>query len=319
MSFQQEYLNIFLGNGEDSIFKYEDFEQNQNISDAFYPRTKQDIIEVKEQKYKFRDNDIRFLVSDIAVATGDDNDNTVFLLGKLNKNTKKLSLEYIDTKSGLNSLEQVVLMKRYFYEYKCSYFVVDTKGIGNVIFDILTTETFDVDFGVTYPAWTVNVDKELQISSDTVINDKITRTMSNDAKDVIIPFAGTAELNSIMHLTTRKALKDGNVCLLIDDYDKKAELEDKDPMFIMKSSEEKADILIPYVQTRYMINEAVALEVKFTDTGLIKVQEAKRTATKDRYMTFGMFCLFGDKLVNKYCKQNNDNDDIDWDEISLVY
>lgn len=69
-----------------------------------------------------------------------------------------------------------------------------------------------------------------------------------------------------------------------------------------------------------MINEAVALEVKFTDTGLIKVQEAKRTATKDRYMTFGMFCLFGDKLYNKYCKNdNNDIDDIDWDEISLVY
>jgi hypothetical protein len=319
MSFQQEYLNIFLGNGEDSIFKYEDFEQNQNIEDAFYPRTKQDIIEVKEQKYKFRDNDIRFLVSDIAVATGDDNDNTVFLLGKLNKNTKKLSLEYIDTKSGLNSLQQVVLMKRYFYEYRCSYFVVDTKGVGNVIFDILTTPTFDEEFGITYPAWTANTDKELQISSDTVINDKIVRTMSNDAKDVIIPFAGTAELNSMMHLTTRKALKDGTVSLLIDDYDKKANLEDKDPTFIMKSAEEKADILIPYVQTRYMINEAVALEVKFTDTGLIKVQEAKRTATKDRYMTFGMFCLFGDKLVNKYCKQGNDDDDIDWDEISLVY
>jgi hypothetical protein len=143
--------------------------------------------------------------------------------------------------------------------------------------------------------------------------------MSNDAKEVIIPFAGTAELNSMMHLTTRKALKDGTVSLLIDDYDKKANLEDKDPTFIMKSAEEKADILIPYVQTRYMINEAVALEVKFTDTGLIKVQEAKRTATKDRYMTFGMFCLFGDKLVNKYCKQGNDDDDIDWDEISLVY
>ena len=32
-----------------------------------------------------------------------------------------------------------------------------------------------------------------------------------------------------------------------------------------------------------------------------------------------MFCMFGDKLYNKYCKQNNDIDDIDWDEISLVY
>jgi hypothetical protein len=319
MSFAQEYLNIFLGNSEDSIFKYEDFEQNQTIENAFYPRTKQDIIDVREQKYKFRDNDIRYLTCDIAVATGDENDNTVFMLGKLNKNTGKLSEEFISTENGLNSVKQVVLIKRYFYEYKCKYFVQDTKGVGNTIYDMLTTETFDEEFGVTYPAWTVCTDKELQISSDNVINDKITRTMSNNAQEVIIPFAGTAEINSLMHLTTRKMLKDGTVNLLMDDYDKKAKLEDKDPTFIMKSAEEKADILIPFVQTRFMVNEAVALEVKLTETNLIKVQEAKRTATKDRYMTFGMFCLFGDKLINKYCKQNNDDDDIDWDEVSLVF
>ena len=319
MSFAQEYLNIFLGNSEDSIFKYEDFEQNQTIENAFYPRTKQDIIDVREQKYKFRDSDIRYLTCDIAVATGDENDNTVFMLGKLNKNTSKLSEEFISTENGLNSVKQVVLIKRYFYEYKCKYFVQDTKGVGNTIYDMLTTETFDEEFGVTYPAWTVCTDKELQISSDNVINDKITRTMSNNAQEVIIPFAGTAEINSLMHLTTRKMLKDGTVNLLMDDYDKKAKLEDKDPTFIMKSAEEKADILIPFVQTRFMVNEAVALEVKLTETNLIKVQEAKRTATKDRYMTFGMFCLFGDRLINKYCKQNNDDDDIDWDEVNLVF
>lgn len=319
MSFAQEYLNIFLGNSEDSIFKYEDFEQNQTIENAFYPRTKQDIIDVREQKYKFRDSDIRYLTCDIAVATGDENDNTVFMLGKLNKNTGKLSEEFISTENGLNSVKQVVLIKRYFYEYKCKYFVQDTKGVGNTIYDMLTTETFDEEFGTTYPAWTVCTDKELQISSDNVINDKITRTMSNNAQEVIIPFAGTAEINSLMHLTTRKMLKDGTVNLLMDDYDKKAKLEDKDPMFIMKSAEEKADILIPFVQTRFMVNEAVALEVKLTETNLIKVQEAKRTATKDRYMTFGMFCLFGDRLINKYCKQNNDDDDIDWDNVSLVF
>ena len=319
MSFAQEYLNIFLGNSEDSIFKYEDFEQNQTIENAFYPRTKQDIIDVREQKYKFRDNDIRYLTCDIAVATGDENDNTVFMLGKLNKNTGKLSEEFISTENGLNSVKQVVLIKRYFYEYKCKYFVQDTKGVGNTIYDMLTTETFDEEFGITYPAWTVCTDKELQISSDNVINDKITRTMSNNAQEVIIPFAGTAEINSLMHLTTRKMLKDGTVNLLMDDYDKKAKLEDKDPMFIMKSAEEKANILIPFVQTRFMVNEAVALEVKLTETNLIKVQEAKRTATKDRYMTFGMFCLFGDRLINKYCKQNDDDDDIDWDNVSLVF
>ena len=61
-------------------------------------------------------------------------------------------------------------------------------------------------------------------------------------------------------------IKDGNISLLIDDSDKRVQLENADPTFIMKSAEEKADILIPFVQTRFMINEAVSLEVKFTET-----------------------------------------------------
>lgn len=319
LDFQQEYMNVFLGSGEDSIFKYEDFEINQNVSNAFYPRTLQQVIDKEENSYQFNDNEIRYIACDIAVGTGQNDDNTCLICGKINLDTGKRYVEYITTYNGLNSIEQVILMKRLFYEYHAHYFVQDSKGIGNTIFDMLTIETFDNQFGITYPAWTTNTNKELQISSDTVISDKVERTMSNNAKDVIIPFAGTAELNSSMHLITRKTLKDGNVGLLIDDYNKKAQLEDKDPTFIMKSAEEKTDILIPFVQTRYMINEAVALEVKFTETGLIKLQEAKRTDTKDRYMTFGMFCMFGDKLYNKYCKNDNENDDIDWDNVSLVF
>jgi hypothetical protein len=191
--------------------------------------------------------------------------------------------------------------------------------LGNSLFDILTQETYDEEYGKTYPAWTVNTDKNIQISSDVVVNDKIERTISKNAVDVVVPFAGTAEINSMMHIITRKALRDGDINLLIDDYDKRAKLEEADPKFILKSSEEKADILIPFVETRYMINEAVALEVKLTESGLIKVQEAKRTDTKDRYMTLGMFCMFADKLYNKYCKQNENDDDIDWDEVNLVF
>ena len=319
LSFMQEFLNIFLGNSDDSIFKYEDFENNQKVEQAFYLRTVQQILDQEENSYNFRERDVRVVVCDIAVSTGESNDLTCIICGKLDTISGQLSEEYITTYSGLNSVEQAKYMKRHFYEYKATYFVMDSKGIGNTVYDILTQETLDNEFGIKYPAWTVNTDKELQLSSDIVVNDKIVRTMSNNAQEVIIPYAGTAELNSMMHLTTRKALKDGTVSLLIDDYDKKAKMEEADPTFIMKSSEEKADILIPFMQTRYMINEAVALEVKLSETGLIKLQEAKRTDTKDRYMTFGMFCLFGDKLYNKYCKQNDNDDDIDWDNVSLVF
>ena len=318
MSFMQEYLNIFLGNSEDSIFKYEDFEQNQTIEEAFYPRDYQDLIDGKEQTYKFKDNRIYYLTSDIAVATGDDNDNTVFILGYVDLDTGRKGYDYVATLSGTNSIEQVIMIKRLFYEYHCSYFVQDSKGIGNVLYDLLTVPTYDKLYDTTYPAWTANTIPELQISSDTVINDKVIRTMSNDAVSVIIPFAGTAELNSNGHLALRKALKDKQIDLLMDDYEKKGELEDKNPRYILKDSEEKTKILLPFVQTRFLINEAVALEVKFTETGNIKLQEAKRTATKDRYMTLMMANMFGDKLLNYYSNSEG-IDDADLDDLILVY
>ena len=77
--------------------------------------------------------------------------------------------------------------------------------VGNVIFDLLTIPTEDTEYGITYPAWTVCKDKRLQISSDNVINDKIQRTLTSDAQEVIIPIAGTAEINSNMHLSLQKA------------------------------------------------------------------------------------------------------------------
>lgn len=319
LSFLQEMCNIFLGSSEDSIFKYEDFEANQKVEQAFYPRTRQQVLNQERNSYCYKDNEIRYVVCDIAIATGESNDLTCVICGNINLNNGKVTQEYITTYSGLNSVEQAKRMKRIFYEYKATYFVFDSKGLGNALFDILTQETYDDEYGMTYPAWTVNTDKDLQISSDIVVNDKIARTMSNNAVNVIVPFAGTAEINSMMHIITRKALRDGTVSLLIDDYEKRGKLEEADPEFILKSSEDKADILIPFVETRYMINEAVSLEVKLTETGLIKVQEAKRTDTKDRYMTFGMFCMFGDKLYNKYCQQNNEDDNFDWDEVSLVF
>lgn len=319
MSFQQEYLNIFLGNNEDSIFKYEDFEENQNVTRAFAPLTREDVLDGKKQVWKFKDNIIRWLTTDIAVATGDENDNTVMILMELDLNSKKKTQRYIKTFSGVNSVTQVVEMKRLFYDFKCDYFVIDSRGVGATLWDLFTVETFDPMMNVTYPAWTVNVDGQLQISSDTVIKDKVERAMTKDAKEVMIPFVGTSELNSIGHLALRKTLKDHEINLLIDDHDKRAKLEEKDITFITKDAEEKAEILLPYLQTRFMVNEAVSLEVKFTESGNIRLSEAKRTATKDRYMTLMMANLFGDKLINKYCSDDYDSILDDLDDFQLVF
>ena len=205
-------------------------------------------------------------------------------------------------------------MKRWFYEYKATYFMQDTKGIGNTIFDLLTVETYDNETGEIYPAWTVCKDKALQITSDTVMTDKVIRTLDSNAVEVVIPYAGTSELNSQMHLLLRKTLRDEKIDLLKDDGEMKAIIEEKDPKFILKSSEEKALTMLPFLETRYTINEAISLEVKFLDSGFLKVQEEKRTDTKDRYMTLAMANFLAEKIYNKYNNDSYEEEDIDLED-----
>lgn len=178
--------------------------------------------------------------------------------------------------------------------------------VGNVFFDLLTTETYDKDRNVTYPAWTVCKDKLLQISSDAVMRDKIARTLSDEAEEVIIPVAGTAEINTNMHLAMRKNLKDGIVEFLMDDGDKETQLISKDPRWIERTPENKAKVLEPFIETRSMINEAVSLNTEIKDNS-VKVKE-NRSATKDRYMALAMFNYFCDKLFVKYTKEEQESD-----------
>lgn len=315
MSFEQEYLNIFLGSNENSLFKYEDFDRNRTLENPFYPREPYEILDGVKNTYNFDNEDwIRILVCDIAVATGNENDNTVYIFLAINKKTGQRRLENIITKNGLNSITQVMYMKRWFYEYKATYFMQDTKGIGNTIFDLLTVETYDNETGEIYPAWTVCKDKALQITSDTVMTDKVIRTLDSNAVEVVIPYAGTSELNSQMHLLLRKTLRDEKIDLLKDDGEMKAIIEEKDPKFILKSSEEKALTMLPFLETRYTINEAISLEVKFLDSGFLKVQEEKRTDTKDRYMTLAMANFLAEKIYNKYNNDSYEEEDIDLED-----
>ena len=311
LTFQQEYLNVWLGENENSLFKLEDFEKNQVLENPFYPRTLDDILSGKENSYNYSDDWVRILASDIALSGGNEDDASCFILGAMNRSTGERRIEYLIPRQGLNTLTQVIEMKRLFYEYQADYCIQDTKGVGGGVFDLLTTETYDSMYGKTYPAWTVCRDSDLQITSDTVMSDKIKRTISDDAKEVLIPFVGTSELNSIGHLSFRKALKDGYISFLKDDGIMQPLIEDKDPTFVTKSAEEKAEILMPYVQTRIMINEAVSLEMKMTETGLVKLQEASRTLRKDMYMTAMMFNFLCDKLLLKYQKDTESDWTVD--------
>lgn len=314
--FDMEFLNLWLGESEGSLFLYDDFHKNQNSENAFYPLTTMQVLNKDEQTYDFKDSEIRFISTDIAVSGGRENDNTIFMLGSLNTETFERKVEYIKSLNGTNSLIQAIWMKRLFYDYKSSYFVMDVGGIGNALYDILTKETYDEERNITYPAWNVCQDKGLQISSDIVINDKVQRVIDINGEPIIIPIKATSEINTNMHLSTRQNLKDGKFNFLKDESEMEMIFAEKDKKWLMYTSEKRADILMPFVETRFMVNEAISLNTEIKPDG-IKVKE-DRSATKDRYMALAMFSLFSDKLENKY-QSDEGFSDIDFDNLQLVF
>lgn len=311
----QEYLNIWLGSSENSLFKYEQFESLQKIKQCFMPRTFDDFLDNKENlTVNLNDDIIRIMAFDVAVAIGSDNDNSAILFGKYNIKTNHLDVDYCETLNGMNTLDQVIYIKRMFYEYQADYIVMDATGVGSPLYDNLTAETFDEEYATTYPAWTINREQDLQIVSNKVLMDKIQRTVDSKAKEVIVAVVGTTELNTNIHLAVRQCLSDKTLNLLLDSEDIEQRLSVDDPKWVTLSSEQKRDRLLPHLTTRFMINEAVGLNVERRGANIKVIENAN--ATKDLYMALAYLVYFAfNKLANRYAKkENEEEDEFDIDE-----
>lgn len=142
LDFEMEFLNLWLGETEGSLFLYDDFHKNQVLETAFLPTTNDDYCYNIKNKYDFsHENEIRILTMDIAVSGGRENDNTVFVLGNIDIETNQRKVEYIKAENGLNSQKQIVMIKRLFYDYKCTYFVMDSKGETSPFYIVIYNRT----------------------------------------------------------------------------------------------------------------------------------------------------------------------------------
>ena len=273
------------------------------------PRNFDDFLDNKENEtVKLNDDVIRIMALDVAVAIGSDNDNSAILFGKYNIKTNHLDIDYCETLNGMNTLDQVIYIKRMFYEYQADYIVMDATGVGASLYDNLTAETFDEEYATTYPAWTINREKDLQIVSNKVLMDKIQRTVDDKAKEVIVAIVGTTELNTNVHLAVRQALSDKTLSLLLDSEDIEQRLSVDDPKWVTLTSEQKRDRLLPHLTTRFMINEAVGLNAERRGANIKVIENAN--ATKDLYMALAYLVYFAfNKLANRYAKKENEDDD----------
>lgn len=325
MNFQMETLNLMLGIAENAFFDRDDFKKNQIIKEAFTPPTISQIISGESERLnrKKQDNEYRILFVDYAFAnttSKEKNDNTVIgcMYGIYENGEIKRGIDYITQHDASDSIGTEHLIRTLFQQYHADYLIQDNRNGGENFYSQLTTEWVNPE----YPKDTWNphgliicTDEEINVVPKGKIDDLSNRAIDKQGIPCIIPFIGTAELNSNMWIQLKKDLTQEKISFLIDDLEFETQFEDTEDYYT-KSAEERLLVRLPYTQTMLLINEAVNLTQEWRD-GKVKLSEP-RTGTKDKIVACAYGNYFFSLLENKLQKTEQNGDNINWDDWSFL-
>ena len=181
---------------------------------------------------------------------------------------------------GLTTDELGLIVMRYFYQYNCTYLVIDTNGVGLGVYDYIIKDQYDPETGETYKALSCcNNDEMAQ------------RCKVKDAKKVVYSIKATADSNSVYCLLLRNAIQNGNVDFLVSENDAEIYLSKEFKGYKKLTIYEKSELLKSYAETSAAIFELVKLKGFYKD-GKLKVFETKGNL-KDRYssLSYNYWCM----------------------------
>lgn len=299
VTFSMEYGALWYGSTGEEFFSYDDISKQRVLVKSF-PHL--DLVMSGKEKVELPDyRCVRVLAVDIALMASTkkkNNDASAFTIcdGVITSDDKYIAnYRLFDSKEGLLSNELGIMIMRYFYKYHCTHIVVDSNGIGMPIVDFIMQDQTDPLTSELYPALNCINDKDMQ-----------DRCRNKEAKKVIWSFKANASLNSSMAKMLRNGFRQGNINLLVHDYDAKDELM-KDSKYQNASLSTQLKYELPYIDTTLAVNELIKLDYDVSGSN-IKIKE-KFGMRKDRYSSLAMnyFLL---KELERNIKQPSVNNEI---------
>lgn len=274
-TFKMEMECLFIGQGNGGLYSFDDIDRNRTITYPFFP---------KNDRYKLSDKrlqlppklpgEIRIVSADIALMSSDKNNNdatSIFVNQMIPVGNGKYvsNIVFAHNDEGLRTDVQALNIRRLFEEFQGDYLVVDARGLGLPIVDLLMSDIHDQSKGITYGALSC------------CNNDEIAKRCAvHNAPKKIYAVQGSPEFNSKCALGLRDSIKQGQVRLLVSEYDAEDFLENIKGYSSLQP-EEALDYKLPYIHTTLLINELVNLEYE-AKNNVIKVKE-KPGMRKDRY------------------------------------
>lgn len=276
VSFHMEMKALWWSDTDGGLYSHEDVERNRVLPYVWYPPSVVPSMQDKHMRIpKKGAKEKRILSADLALMASTnkkDNDAASIFINSLTpiSQTKCMSnIVYTENIEGMRADDLALMIRRRVEEYDCDYLVIDAKGLGLPIVDLLMKDMNDPQTGLIYGAL------------DCCNNDEISaRCAVRGAPKKIWAVMGSANFNSEAALGLREAFRQGAIRLLVSEYDCEDYLT-KLSGYSKLSIGEKADLRLPYVHTTLLGNELINLEYE-AKNGIIKVQE-KSGMRKDRY------------------------------------
>ena len=323
-SFRLEDLNEFLGESLDSFFSYESFKTNQVVEHCFRPPTVQDLIVGNVCYMPSRaENEIRLVVADFAwtetKSKTNESDNSIAfcMRGVWEKDHFEKYVDYIERLPTADDADGCAdRLKELFFLYNADYLVPDARSGGESIVNSLS-KPYDGEYSsfIDVRGLTVADAMQYQVAPRDKLDYYRSKAVDKNGVPCIIPFFGTAALNTSYWRAMKQALERGRVKFLLSMSDKQEQLEDTGEYFKF-SSQELAEKLAPYGQTDLFVSESVNLRTEIKNDQ-IKL-EAPRGGHRDRSVTCAMGLLVFDLIENEWQRQDQE-EEFDLDDIQLVY
>lgn len=276
VTWMMEMECLFFSDTEGGLYNYEDIAKNRKIKYPFFPSTERRLADKRLAIPAKQTGEIRILSADIALMSSkvNKNDATSIFLNQLipASGGKYVSnITYTTNQEGLRTDEQALSIRKLIEEFDVDYLVIDVKGVGLGVVDMIMTDLYDANTGVTYPALSCCNNKEIA-----------ERCRVSDAPQKIFAVNGNPLFNSQCALGLREALKQNQVRLLMSEtgYDVEDALQEI-PGYNKLPAQDKMALKLPYVNTTLLANELVELEYETKDN-VIRVKE-KAGKRKDRY------------------------------------
>lgn len=290
VQFHMEMCALFWSQASSGLYSFDEIDKNRVIQHPFFPS----YIIGKHQDKQLRippkrEGEKRILSADIALMASGKNRNdatSIFINQMLPTPSGRYinNIVYTENNEGLRTEAQALVIRKLFAEFECDYLVIDRTGLGLGVVDALMADIYDQAAGDTYGALSCCNDDEIA-----------KRCTSQNAPKVIWAIKGAPEFNSTCALGLRESLKQGQVKLLISEFDA------DEFLFSIKgyASMQPPEALLfklPYIHTTLLVNELVNLEYE-TKNNVIRVKE-KSGMRKDRYSSLS-YNIFVSKAIER--------------------